>query len=219
MNEVFNFQDGILNHLARGRKEVMTDKQFIEREITRFKASRRRMEMFTGKRYYDGKHDILSKKRTVIGEGGDLVEVINLPNNRIVDNQYKKMVNQKANYLLGKPITFQCKNTAYLDALNTLFNRRFMRLMKNVGKCALNEGIVWVFPTYDENGEFVFKKFNGVSPWEYITIKRVERAIELLRTTDLTKLEIADQCGFTSSSNFYKAFFHVTGKKPGDFVK
>lgn len=71
-------------------------------------------------------------------------------------------------------------------------------------------------PTYFSS---VFKKFNGVSPWEYITIKRVERAIELLRTTDMTKLEIAEQCGFTSSSNFYKAFFHVTGKRPGDFAK
>ena len=71
-------------------------------------------------------------------------------------------------------------------------------------------------PTYFSS---VFKKFNGVSPWEYITIKRVENAVELLRTTDMTKLEIAEQCGFTSSSNFYKAFFHVTGKKPSDFVK
>ena len=70
-------------------------------------------------------------------------------------------------------------------------------------------------PTYFSS---VFKKFNGVSPWEYITIKRVENAIELLKTTDMTKLEIAEQCGFTSSSNFYKAFYHVTGKKPSDFV-
>ncbi len=63
----------------------------------------------------------------------------------------------------------------------------------------------------------VFKKLNGVSPWEYITIKRVERAIELLRTTDMTKLEIAERCGFTSSSNFYKAFYHVTGTRPGEY--
>ncbi len=64
----------------------------------------------------------------------------------------------------------------------------------------------------------VFKKFNGVSPWEYITIKRVEKAIDMLRTTSMTKLEIAGACGFTSSSNFYKAFFSITGKTPSDFV-
>ena len=64
----------------------------------------------------------------------------------------------------------------------------------------------------------VFKKFNGISPWDYITIKRVERAVEMLRSSTLSKLEIAERCGFSSSSNFYKAFFHVTGKRPGDYA-
>lgn len=70
-------------------------------------------------------------------------------------------------------------------------------------------------PTYFSS---VFKKFNGVSPWKYITIKRVERAIEMLKNTDMTKIEIAERCGFSSSSNFYKAFFQITGKSPSDFA-
>ena len=65
----------------------------------------------------------------------------------------------------------------------------------------------------------VFKKFNGVSPWEYITIKRVELAVELLQTTDMTKLEVLSRCGFQSASNFYKAFSRITGKCPGDFAR
>ncbi|MDD6483285.1 MAG: AraC family transcriptional regulator [Clostridiales bacterium] len=71
-------------------------------------------------------------------------------------------------------------------------------------------------PTYFS---YVFKKLNGISPWEYITIKRVEAAVELLKTTDLTKLEIAERCGFSSSSNFYKAFVKITGKKPNEYSK
>lgn len=65
----------------------------------------------------------------------------------------------------------------------------------------------------------VFKKMNSLAPWEYITIKRVEKAIELLKTTDLTKLDIAQKCGFSSSSNFYKAFSKVTGKTPSQFCR
>lgn len=65
----------------------------------------------------------------------------------------------------------------------------------------------------------VFKKFNGISPWEYITIKRVEMAVVLLKTSELSKLEIAERCGFSSSSNFYKAFFKITGKHPKDFCR
>ena len=70
-------------------------------------------------------------------------------------------------------------------------------------------------PTYFSS---LFKKFNGVSPWKYITIKRVELAITLLRTTSMTKLEIAEQCGFSSSSNFYAAFAAVTGKNPSAYT-
>lgn len=64
----------------------------------------------------------------------------------------------------------------------------------------------------------VFKKYNGLTPFEYITIKRVEKAIEYLKTTELSKLEIASLCGFNSSANFYKAFSKITGKKPGDYI-
>ena len=64
----------------------------------------------------------------------------------------------------------------------------------------------------------VFKKLNGISPWEYITIKRIEKAIFLIKTTNMTMLEIAGNCGFSSSSNFYKAFSKITGKKPTDYL-
>jgi len=64
----------------------------------------------------------------------------------------------------------------------------------------------------------VFKKYNGISPWDYITIKRVENAVKMIQNTNLTKLEIAEKCGFSSSSNFYKMFVKITGKKPTDFT-
>ncbi len=65
----------------------------------------------------------------------------------------------------------------------------------------------------------LFKKLNGLSPWDYIMIKRVERAIDMLKNTDMTKLEIAEKCGFTSSSNFYKVFYNITGKRPSDYER
>jgi AraC-like DNA-binding protein/mannose-6-phosphate isomerase-like protein (cupin superfamily) len=65
----------------------------------------------------------------------------------------------------------------------------------------------------------IFKKMNGISPWDYITIKRVEKAITLLQNTDKSKLEIAEMCGFSSSSNFYKMFSKITGKTPSNYSK
>ena len=156
---MFNFND--LPPVARQKNQVMTDKDFVEREISRFKASAKKWEMLTGERYYRGLHDVLGKKRMAIGEDGELTEVSNLPNNRIIDNQYKKMVIQKVNYLVGQPITFQSENKKFMDELKKLFGRKFMKLMKRIGTDALNEGIVWIYPTYDEDGCLIFKKFKG----------------------------------------------------------
>ena len=50
-----------------------------------------------------------------IGENGELQEITNLPNNRVIDNQYAKMVNQKANYLFGKPFTLDGENKPYIE--------------------------------------------------------------------------------------------------------
>ncbi len=237
---MFNFHDDLLEMLPRTGKAVMTDKQFIEREISRFKASKRRKDMFTGEMYYNGNHDILKKRRMVIGEGGSLEEVKNLPNNHIVDNQYKKMVDQKCNYLLGQPITYQGDNTAYLDALKTIFNMRFNRLMKNTGKDALNEGIAWLFPCYDENGEFVIRKFKGheiIPGWKDADHTVLEYAIRIYGLISyesdtekiVEKVEVFDDAGIhyfqldngtlTPEAPFEQPYFMVDDVHPFNWSK
>ena len=76
--------------------------------------------------------------------------------------------------------------------------------------------IACLSPTYFS---YIFKKLNGIPLWKYINIKRVERAIEILKSENVSKLEIAERCGFSSSSNFYKTFFAITGKTPSDYTK
>lgn len=145
--------------IASGAATSMNEKQFLEREIKKFKASVARQEMIKGEAYYSGDHDILRRKRTVIGEDGTLKEVENLPNNKIVDNQYAKLVDQKVNYLLGKPFTIETDNEDYGKMLKAIFNMGFHRTLKNVGENSLNNGLGWIHPYYDEKGELKFKKF------------------------------------------------------------
>ena len=143
----------------------MSDEEIVENEIKQFKLSQKRKDMLDGEKYYDGKHDILSRVRTIIGENGELTEVKNLPNNRIVDNQYKKMVDQKANYLLGKPLTLQSDNVQYAKKLKSMFNKKFQRTLKSIGEDSLNCGIAWMFIYYDKNGQLAFKR---LKPFEII---------------------------------------------------
>ncbi len=162
---MLNFIDSLTAKVSRliahGAESRMSDKEFLEKEIARWKGSPQRVMQIKGHLYYEGDHDICHRKRTMIGEGGKLQPVDNLPNNRVVDNQYGKMVNQKANYLLGQPFSLECENERYTEELRKIFNKRFMKTLKNAGKSALNGGIAWVYPYYNGSGEFSFRMFPG----------------------------------------------------------
>ena len=147
---------GIIFDGARAR---MSDLEFLEAEIAKWKFSKTRLMQIAGFRYYEGDHDILKRERTMIGEGGRLEKVDNLPNNRIVDNQYAKLVNQKANYIVGKPFVIESDNENYVKELNLVMGKNFLRLLKSAGKSALNGGIAWLFPYYGEDGSLCFRLF------------------------------------------------------------
>lgn len=143
----------------------MTLKELAQRDIRRFKASRKYRDMLTGEAYYIGRHDILRRRRTAIGEGGKTVEIDNLPNNRIVDNVYRTLVDQKVNYLLGKPFTLRCGDKEAERRIKKCFDREFFRTVKNIGEDALNCGIGWLYIYLDSDGSPRFKRLR---PFEVI---------------------------------------------------
>lgn len=145
--------------IEEGAGTGLTERQFFAREIVAWKGSPERVEQMKGETYYSGKHDIVDRKRTAIGADGKLFEVTNLPNNKVIDNQYAKMVDQKTNYLLGKPFTINCENKTYFELLKKRFNKAVQRLIKYVGEDALNGGKGWLFVYYNDKGELCFRRF------------------------------------------------------------
>ncbi len=63
----------------------------------------------------------------------------------------------------------------------------------------------------------IFKKCLGMSVWEYISIKRIEQALYLIKTTNKNILQIATECGFNNTANFNKIFKKYTHLSPHDF--
>lgn len=61
----------------------------------------------------------------------------------------------------------------------------------------------------------LFKELTGQTPVRYLAEWRMLQASELLRTTDLSVISIAEQCGYTSDVSFRKAFKSITGQAPG----
>ena len=60
-----------------------------------------------------------------------------------------------------------------------------------------------------------FKMFTGFGVNEYISLVRVKNAEKLLATTNLPVTQIAQSCGFNSSSYFAAVFKKVRGMSPG----
>ena len=155
-----NTETARINRLiSEGAGRGLTETQFFAKEIVAWKNSPERKEQIHGTSYYSGKHDILDRKRTTIGPDGKLVPVDNIPNNKIIDNQYAKMVDQKTNYLLGKPFTITCENKAYAEQLKKRFNKAFQRMIKYVGEDCLNGGKCWLFVYYNDKGEMCYRRF------------------------------------------------------------
>lgn len=165
-----------INDIVTAGAKTVDDRAFLEREIQKFIKSPARKRMIDGDLYYDYEHAIKGKHRWVIGEGGSMRIDESLPNNRFIDNQYADMVDQKNNYLLARPLTFKTENTQYADMLKLVFNKGFHRLLKNIGKDAYNGGIAWLYPYYDEQNVFKFKRFH---PWEVLPFWKDDEHTEL----------------------------------------
>ena len=63
----------------------------------------------------------------------------------------------------------------------------------------------------------LFKQHYGLTPTQYVTKLRVDKAAELLRQEEVKILEIAYLTGFQSLSNFYRCFKGQVGFTPREY--
>lgn len=169
--------DKIKSIITNGANSQMTLVEIIQEEIKEWHSSTARQLMLNGQRYYQGDTDILKRKRMAIGEGGELEEVKNLANNKLVHNFIRKLTDQKIGYLLSKPLVVQTGNEQYKKILDNIFNKSFMKLLKNLGKDCINKGIAWAQIYYNDVGELKLKRLPS------------EEIIPLWQDTDHTKLD------------------------------
>ena len=63
----------------------------------------------------------------------------------------------------------------------------------------------------------LFRATYGVTPAEYVSRRRIERAQDLLRSTNLTVTEVCHAVGFSSLGSFSSRFRAVVGESPSSF--
>ena len=64
-----------------------------------------------------------------------------------------------------------------------------------------------------------FKKYFGTSPLKYVNEARLNQAKRLLKSTDESVAQIAEETGFRDLYHFSKRFKASTGYSPSDFRK
>jgi AraC family transcriptional regulator len=61
-----------------------------------------------------------------------------------------------------------------------------------------------------------FRRATGLTPHAYVTARRMERALRMLRMTDRPVLEIAARMGYANPAHFRRAFRRAFGLAPGE---
>jgi SPP1 family phage portal protein len=141
----------------------------LEKILAQWLTGKTREDQLLAEKYYDGHHDILERERKVIGADGQPMTITNIANNRLVDNQYRKLVDQKTNYVLGKPLTIATFKEEYLKLLNDVFSKSVHRQLRVLAQYAVDGGIAWLYPYYDEHGNFkvaVFPSYEICPIWK-----------------------------------------------------
>ncbi|GAA1759747.1 helix-turn-helix transcriptional regulator [Nocardioides hankookensis] len=65
----------------------------------------------------------------------------------------------------------------------------------------------------------LFKATYGRTPAAYLTERRVERAQDLLRATNLTVTEVCHAVGYSSLGSFSSRFSELVGESPSEFQR
>lgn len=146
-----------------------SDIRYLEMVLQKWLHSATRNEQLLAEAYYDGDHDILKREKKVIGANGELITINNVANNKLVDNQYKKLVDQKTNYVLGKPLSIATTKNEYLQALNKVFTKQVHRQLRVLAQNAVDGGIAYLHPYYNDKGEFklaVFPSYEICPIWK-----------------------------------------------------
>ena len=146
-----------------------SDFRYLEKVLRKWLESPIRQEQLLGEKYYMGDQDILRREKKVIGADGSLITLDNVANNKLVDNQYRKLVDQKTNYTLGKPITIATGKDEYLSLLSKVFSKDMNRKLRVLAQYAVDGGIAWLYPYYDEESNFqvaIFPSYEICPVWK-----------------------------------------------------
>jgi len=115
-------------------------------------------------------------------------------------------------YSLERNIELKSRNQAHVD----LINRARLRIRESLEVSLTIQQVAEELGVSYSNFRKLFKEHTGLSPAIYQQDLKLQRAKELLTTTDMSIKEIAYRLNFESPDYFSAKFKAKTGRKPSD---
>ena len=134
--------------------------------------------------------------------------------NRLRDREMiRKKYMSTASMPIPEAVTISQADEAFLTRLNELIN-------KNIDNTELDTTLLCKEMCMSRASLFnKMKALTGMGSSEYITRVRMEKAMTLIKTTDMNFTEISEQVGYTSSAYFSTSFKQFTGESPSKYKK
>jgi AraC-like DNA-binding protein len=115
-------------------------------------------------------------------------------------------------YSLERNIELKTRNQSHFD----MINRARLRIRESLESSLTIQQVAEDMGVSYSNFRKLFKEFTGISPATYQQDLRLQRAKELLSTTDMSIKEIAYRLNFESPDYFSAKFKIKTGRRPSE---
>jgi AraC family transcriptional activator of pobA len=131
------------------------------------------------------------------------------------DAFYVKKIELVLNELLIEIKRVENSNNHKLDKINSIINFIDENYNQKINMAVLSQISGYSYHRF----RHIFKDKTGLSPINYIIEKKIEHSKKLILNTDLSMASIAQECGFSNSSQFTTLFNKNTGLNPIKFRK
>lgn len=102
---------------------------------------------------------------------------------------------------------------------NAIVEKTLNYIEENISKKLLNRDLATIFNLSENYYATLIKKQTGKSIQDHILSIRIQKSEELLRTTNMSIAEIADQVGYSDYFYFVKVYKRATGLSPAAYRK
>ena len=116
-------------------------------------------------------------------------------------------------YSLERNIELKTRSQTHFE----MINKARLRLRESLESTLTIQQVAEELSMSYSNFRKLFKEYTGISPATYQQELRIQRAKELLTTTDMSIKEIAYRLDFDSPDYFSSKFKAKTGRKPSEF--